>query len=287
MAMNASLHADPSQPPVVLLAAGRGSRYGGVKPLAPVGVGDMPLLVVELHQAARAGFTRAVVVTGALTHDAIVAALAEWPLPLVVETASQDGMGPPRDKPWGTVAAVLAGSGREGGVIANGDDLYGHRGFAAATAWSQRAVADRADAAVIAYRLGATVPAVGTVNRGVLTTTADGRLIAVHEHRHIARTDDGFRSDLTESLAADALVSMNLMVFTPHVTALLADRFDAFIAAHHGDAEAECLLSNELGSLLASGAIGIDVVETDSVWHGVTYAHDVPVVRAALAREND
>ena len=269
-------------PPLVLLAAGVGSRYGGVKPLAPVGHDDMPLLLVSMHQAAEAGFTHATVVTGPLTHEPIEAAIAKWGAPLDVKYASQAGFGPPRKKPWGTVAALLAGADDDGVAIANGDDLYGAQGFRDAADWWNRNPAG-VNGALVAYRLGSTTKAIGTVNRGVADTDEHGRLVRLREHRGVEASGDGYRSDLEEQLSADSQASMNLWVLEPKVIALLRTVFDRFLEAHAGDEGAECLLPQEIGDMVSAGQLVIDVVTTTSTWLGVTYADDVAGVRAALA----
>jgi MobA-like NTP transferase domain len=269
-------------PPLLLLAAGIGSRYGGVKPLAPVGTDEMPLLLVSMHQAAAAGFTEAIVVTGPLTHDPIVEAITTWGSPLAVRYASQSGFGPPRKKPWGTVAALLAGADDRGVVIANGDDLYGRQGFNDAVNWWRRNPPG-VNGALVAYRLGPTVNAVGAVNRGVAEADDRGRLVRLREHRGVEASGDGYKSDLEPFLPADSLASMNLWVLEPKVLTLLRAVFDRFLETHQGDESSECLLPLEIGELVNAGHIAVDVVPTLSTWMGVTYADDVAGVRAALA----
>jgi MobA-like NTP transferase domain len=276
--LNATIRA---LPPLVLLAAGIGRRYGGVKPLAPVGPGGMPLLLVELHQAASAGFTEAVVVIGATTGDAIKKALGEAELPMAVSFVTQEGFGPPRAKPWGTVPAVLAGMPLTGGLVVNGDDLYGAEGFETAAEWSRSQRTDKGDAALVAYRLRRTVSENGSVNRGLVEANGP-HLVGLRENHEVHHHGDGFASNETPHIAADALVSMNLWVFGPSIVSRLHDAFSTFLAESGDDAGAECLLPNVIGELVTSGTIRVDVIETRAQWHGVTYADDVPIVRAAL-----
>jgi hypothetical protein len=273
-------------PSLVLLAAGVGRRYGGVKPLAPVGPDGMPLLLVELHQAASAGFTKAVVVVGATTGPAIREAFDSAELPMAVSFVTQDGFGPPRAKPWGTVPAVLAGMPDEGGLVANGDDLYGAGGFAAAAAWVRSTAPGKGDAALVAYRLRRTVSESGSVNRG-LVQAENGLLVGLRENHDVHHEGDAFASKEHGHIAPDALVSMNLWVFRSSIVAGLRKAFDEFLATNATDESAECLLPNVIGDMVTSGAVRVDVIETDAQWHGVTWADDVPIVRAALARAAD
>jgi NDP-sugar pyrophosphorylase family protein len=266
------------------MAAGIGRRYGGVKPLAPVGPDGMPLLLVELHQAAAAGFSDAVVVVGASTGPAIKDYFATADLPMTVSFASQEGFGPPRAKPWGTVPAVLAGLGDEGGLIANGDDLYGTKGFVSAAKWSRSTDPKKGDAALIAYRLDRTVSPNGSVNRGIVEA-ANGKLVQLRENHDVHHQGDGFTSKETDYLEPDTLVSMNLWVFLPNLVARLRTVFEDFLRDHGSEEGAECLLPDVIGDMVTSGTLTVDVIETDAQWHGVTWADDVPIVRAALAAE--
>lgn len=276
---------DDAAPPLVLLAAGLGTRFGGgVKPLAPVGPDGEPLLVVSLRQARRAGFARAVVVTGPQTRGPIETALSDPPLP--VAFADQGSVGPPRAKPWGTVAAVLSAvpaAGRHGLVVINGDDLYGTPGLAAAHRWM--ASRDGADALIVAYEVATTLSATGGVSRGVVTASADGRLRGLIEQRDVRAEGGVVRTGTGLVLTSETLVSMNLWAFRPRALDLLGDALSAFLVAHPGHATAELGLPDAIGALLGPDGLSVAVEATSSPWHGVTFFDDVPGVRAALQRE--
>ena len=260
----------------MLLAAGLGSRYGGVKPLAPVGPDGQPLLAIALRQAADAGFDRAVVVVGEQTEQPIRHALGAPPLP--VSFRLQGRIGPARLKPWGTTAAVLSAVGHSDLVIANGDDLYGVEGLAAARDWITSA--SGADGAAVLYEAGRTISSRGGVSRAVPTIT-DGRLVGLVEERDVCRGPDGvIRTTDGRGLAEEQPVSMNLWCLRLTAIEALQVSFRLFVARNADDVDAELGLSTAIGELL--GALRVDALVTRSPWHGVTFASDVADVRAAL-----
>ncbi len=263
--------------PIVLLAAGLGSRFGGIKPLAPVGPDHEALLVLALEQARRAGFTSAVIVVGPLTRDAIISALSDPPIP--VSFADQVGRGGGTGKPWGTVDA-LASTGLHGPlVVANGDDLYGVPALADALAATQR---DEIDGAAVMFPVGRTLSGVGGVSRAEPVIDEDGLLRALTERRGVERVDGVIADGTGRILEADAAVSMNLWAFRAPAVAALAALGAAFRARHAGDASAELGLPDAVGQLVADGHLRIAVTVTESTWHGVTFADDVAKVRAEL-----
>lgn len=279
--------------PLIVFAAGLGTRFGGPKVLAPVGLGGEPLLAVGIGQAVSAGFTSIVVVTRPELREAteVVAAATRAAHGIDVVLVDQAGVGPRRDKPWGTVAALLAGIPRSADdgsatpvVVANGDDLYGIEGLrqARVAAVSLVDAADPSPAAVcIAYPFASSVlgesehatgASGGGVSRGLCRVDATGRLLELHEGRHLHPGD----------VEPDAPVSMNLWALGPRVLTELRSQFGDFVATHDDDPDAELGLPDALGALVAHGRLYARVVVTDSRWLGVTFADDVERVRAAL-----
>ena len=263
--------------PIVLLAAGLGSRFGGVKPLAPVGPDHEALLVLSLDQAKRAGFTEAVIVVGPLTRDAIVSALTNPPIP--VSFADQVGRDGKAGKPWGTVDA-LASTGLNGPlVVANGDDLYGVVALADAFAATQRS---DIDGAAVMFPVGRTLSGIGGVSRAEPVVDEDGLLRALTERRGVELVDGVIADGTGHVMEGDAAVSMNLWAFRPAAVDALRDLGRGFREQHRDDAEAELGLPDAIGRLVSSGQLSISVTVTDSTWHGVTFADDVEKVRAEL-----
>ncbi len=280
--------------PIVLLAAGLGSRFGGVKPLAPVGPDHEPLLILALDQARRAGFMSAVIVVGPLTRDPIVSALNQWSSrthdqegeqsalenpPIPVTFADQVPRGGGTGKPWGTVDA-LAATGLSGPlVVANGDDLYGVQALADARMATE---GHDIDGAAVMFPVGRTLSGVGGVSRAEPMIGDDGLLCALSERRGVELTDGVITDGTGHILEADAAVSMNLWALRTTAVTALRNLGSAFIAAHHGDEKAELGLPDAIGQLVADGSLAIAVTVTESTWHGVTFADDVDKVRAEL-----
>lgn len=262
--------------PIVLLAAGLGSRYGGLKPLAPVGPDGEPLLFVALLQAADAGFDRAVVVVGEATKEPIRNALSSTPLP--VSFSRQGRIGRERHKPWGTTEAVLSAAVEGDLVVANGDDLYGIEGLSVARDWML--AGSGADGAAVLYEAGRTMSSRGGVSRAV-PTIIDGRLVGLVEERDVCRGPDGvIRTTDGRALAEEQPVSMNLWCLRRTAIEALQVSFRSFSDRNADDVDVELGLSTAIGELL--GLLRFDALVTSSPWHGVTFAADVADVRAAL-----
>ena len=275
--------------PIVVLAAGLGSRFGGVKPIAPVGPQHEPLIVIALRQAAEAGFTEAVVVTGDFTDEAVRHALdGSAALTVRFERQPERRAGVVPSKPWGTVAAVLAAKAGDVFVSANGDDLYGVVGLRLAlqfcTSTPTGSPGDQADAAMIGYQLDQTVPPEGGVSRGIAVVDT-GEMLSLVEHRDVRRVGPGFTSSTCGEIAADATTSMNLWAFRRGAVAALRSVSDQFIAANKQSETAELGLPDAIGRLVANGLLRVAVRPTTSPWHGVTWPRDVAGVRAALTAE--
>lgn len=263
--------------PIVLLAAGLGSRFGGVKPLAPVGPDHEALLDLSLDQAKRAGFTEAVIVVGPLTRGAIVGALTNPPIP--VSFADQVGRGGGTGKPWGTVDALASTALHGPLVVANGDDLYGVAALADAFAATQQS---EIDGAAVMFPVGRTLSGVGGVSRAEPVIDEDGLLRALTERRGVERVDGVIADGGGHVLDDDAAVSMNLWAFRPNAVDALRRLGEAFRRTHHGDPSAELGLPDAVGQLVLRRDLRIAVTVTQSTWHGVTFADDVAKVRAEL-----
>jgi hypothetical protein len=283
---------------LVVLAAGMGSRFGGVKQVAAVDDRGHALVDYAVFDAVRAGFERVVVVTTAALeadfHALVgrrIALHADLAYTHQALSALPAGFGVPegRVKPWGTAHAVLCAAPAITGPFAtiNADDFYGPAGFRAAAAFlADHAAPDRH--ALIAYELAKTLSEHGTVSRGVCAVE-DGRLAAITELTSIGRARDGRITAATEAgervLAADTPVSLNLWAFHPAVLAEFGERFPLFLetAVPANPLKAEFFLPSVPDALIREGRAAFDVLTTPDRWYGVTYADDLPEVRAALA----
>lgn len=271
----------PSNPGVLLvvLAAGRATRYGGLKPLAPVGLAGEAVIDVLASDAFAAGFGGVVLVVGPETGPAIRYHVERaWPAGLDVRFATQAA-------PLGTVDAVLAAADTlEPGAsfaVANADDLPGE-GLALLAA--HLASADPTHA-LVSYRLAASLLGDAPVTRGICAVASDGRLLGLTERRKVRRAAEGFTADDGREpalLDANAPVSVNLWGFRPGALDLLAAAMDS---ASPG---AEVLLPEAVGAAVAGGGPGapaVRVLAAQGSCIGVTHPGDVALVRAALARE--
>lgn len=282
-------------PTLVVLAAGMGSRYGGLKQLEPLGPGGATLMDYALFDAQRAGFGEAVVVIRPemdetfrkFCADRIRAPIRITPVHQRIDDVPAGFAGGARVKPWGTAQAVLATAGavHTPFAVLNADDFYGEAAFSVASKFLGATKAW----AIVAYPLKDTVPGgagSGGVNRAVCRTDAAGRLTAIEEVFDIIPRDGGFvggGAEGTLELSGDELVSMNLWAFTPAVFDLLGRAFAGFLRAGPGE-KAELLLPTVIGDAVARGEADVRVLAARSVWLGVTHRGDRAAVSEALKR---
>ena len=283
-------------PVLVVLAAGMGSRYGGVKQIDPIGPSGEIMLDYAVYDAVRAGFTTVVFVirrdleaafrehVGARFEGVVEVAYAFQEL----DTALPPGMAVPaeRSKPWGTAHAVLAC--REvverPFCVINADDFYGRHAFELMSSFLGDCNAG--DMAMVGYRLAHTLSDHGSVSRGICRLDND-RLQEVVERTDIVRRGGGvaYRDDSGQwcELRGDEIVSLNFWGFTPSFFDALQAGFAAFLQEHGAEAGAEFFIPAEVDRLVRSGAGRVHVFVSNDQWFGVTYAEDKPGVVAAVA----
>ncbi len=261
---------------LVVMAAGLGSRFGGTKQLAQVGPNGEAFLDFAIADARAAGANRVVlIVRSDIESDVNRHFESRGGLPddLDVAYVHQDAHGPSRPKPWGTAHAVLSAAEAVSGrfMVCNADDYYGPTAYAA-LAQAMEGMADN-EARLCGYHLDHTLPAEGTVTRGVCQVDGD-RLVGIVEQEGISRAD--------HTLPKDTLVSMNLWAFSPVFLDALRDGFTRFLNEHGGSSSAEYLLPHAVATEMKSGALTVEVVTTEETWIGVTNPDDLDVARAAL-----
>jgi CTP:molybdopterin cytidylyltransferase MocA len=262
----------------VILAAGRAKRYGGVKPLAPVGPHGEAVIDLVASDARAAGFGTIVLVLGPSTGPAIRYHVEQrWPDGVDVRFVLQP-------VPLGTVHAVLCAAEYVGGVpygVANADDVYGIAGCELLAA---HLCEDLEANALVGYRLADAVIGPSPVTRGICRVDPDGRLLGVDERRLVTPTPDGgfVSSDGREptSLSPDARVSMNLWGFTSAFHKMLEA---AIAAAVDASEEAEVLLPEVVAQSLGTATFA--VLEARGKCVGVTHPDDLPLVQAELDRQ--
>lgn len=284
---------DRTSPVLVVLAAGMGSRYGGLKQLDPVGPNGATLMDYSVFDARRAGFRRVVFVIRPDMEEAFRPFVsARYGSTIEVATAHQRREDIPkgapnpaeRTKPWGTGQAVLAAEPHVDGPFAviNADDFYGR---AAYDALAKFFLSSRDDAsALVGYRLTDTLSASGGVNRGVCKVSADGWLSGIEEMYEIKRgADRKLTGRGSLPLTDTTLVSMNFWGFTPSVFGLLRRGFAEFFRT--ADLlKGEYLLPTEIDRAIHAGTTRVRVLDAGSRWFGMTYPADRPTVSAAIHR---
>jgi hypothetical protein len=283
---------------LIVLAAGIGSRYGGLKQLEPVGPSGAALLDYGIYDAQRAGFNRVVLVIRRELERAFRERLARtFGGSLAVSLAFQDldalpaGSAVPegRRKPWGTGHAVWSARIEVQGpfVVMNADDFYGAQAFRLLAGHLQAVTGSEApEFAAAGYQLPDTLSPHGGVSRAVCELDEDGYLARVTEVKDI-REVGGVLSGVTVEggryeLSGDETVSMNLWAATPAAFPLLEREFARFLSQYGDNPDAEFYLSNTVSDLIAAREIRVKVIPTPGPWLGVTFQEDRPYVETRL-----
>lgn len=283
-------------PDLVVLAAGRGSRFGGPKQLAPVGPAGETLLEYSIFDAVRAGFGRVILVvrreTEGAFRDRFAAGMARH---VRVDYVHQriddvpDGFVVPaaRDKPWGTGHAVLAAEAeieRPFAVI-NADDFYGASSFAALGGFLE-GLRDDSLLAAVGFRLADTLTDSGPVTRAVLEIDGRGRLQRATELPEVWRDGDRilYRAAAgPRELRGQELVSMNMWGFTPALLPRMRRELDEFLARRGRIEGAEFLLPEAVQSLVDGGRFQVQVLRGAGDWCGLTFQQDHQRVRSIVS----
>ena len=275
-------------PTLLVLAAGMGSRYGGLKQLDPVGPAGETVLDYAVFDARRAGFARVVFVirkdfealirerigaryAGRIAVDYVFQSLDALPAGFAVP--------PGREKPWGTGHAVWCACDavKENFAVINADDFYGADSFVQLAKFL--ADARGPQAAMVGFKLSNTLSEHGAVSRGVCVADATGALRSITEQTGILASEVG----AGKKFGGGELVSMNCWGFTPALFGALDAQLREFLAARGGDAKAEFYLPAAVSEQIARGQASVRVLPTASAWFGVTYRDDKPRVAAAIA----
>ncbi len=283
------------KPTLLVLAAGMGSRYGGLKQIDPVGPGGEAVLDYSVYDALRAGFGRVVFVIRRDIEDDFKRGIGNrFEQHIDVGYAFQEldmlpeGFGVPGDrtKPWGTAHAILVAREAVGtpfGVI-NADDFYGLDSYRALAQELARCSGDQY--CMVGFRLDNTLSDHGSVARGICTVDADGMLQDVVELTGILKTPGGaeHRDDdgSAHSMSGSEIVSMNMWGFAPSIFAHLEREFAAFLRQAVSDVRREFFIPTVVNSLIDRGLVAARVLRTQSSWFGVTYREDKPVVVASI-----
>ena len=290
-----------NKPVLVVLAAGMGSRYGGLKQIDPVGSHGEAILDYSIYDAYEAGFRTAVIlIKEAIREDfmsTVGVRLAKSPME--IRYAYQElhklpaGYTVPegRVKPFGTGHAVICAGEQVGDApfaVINADDYYGKAAFKTIFNFLSTST-DPCGYCMVGYRLDKTVTDNGSVARGICATDEQGYLTGITEQTRIEKYDGGIHytedGETWIDLAPDTIVSMNLMGFQPSFLQEAKSRFPAFLdkALAENPMKGEYFLPSIVQQLLTEGKATMKMLTSPDQWYGVTYAADKPVVVAALA----
>jgi len=278
---------------LVVLAAGLGSRFGGLKQMEPLGPNGETLLDYSVYDAYHAGFTKVVFVIREFFAEEFKQKVGQrveafMDVEYVFQEVNIESPGiniAPRDKPWGTNHAVLVCKDvvHEPFAVINSDDYYGKDGFRKAADFLRQEVApDRY--ALIGYILKNTLSDSGTVNRGVCETDIEGNLISIEEVLKIQRLEDGrvIRHDQGSELSENAIVSMNFWGFHPSYFDRLEAGFLDFVRENKDNPKAEYFIPLLIDQMIQNGEISLKVIPSNDNWYGVTYMEDADRVRKAF-----
>jgi dTDP-glucose pyrophosphorylase len=287
-------------PTLVILAAGMGTRYGGMKQLETVGPGGETIMDYSIYDALRAGFGKAVFIIRPDMEGEFKETIGRRyekhiPVAYVFQRldALPSGFTVPttRRKPWGTGQALLAAESEVNGpfAAANADDFYGADSYVVLEKFlKQPDAGDVPACAMVGFTLRETLSEVGAVNRGLCRCTPEGWLESIEEVINIERHGGGGRftnqSGTTQTISGDQLVSMNLWGFQPAVFEQLRERFEGFLRDNAHSDRAEFYLPVGIQELMQAGRARVKVLPTADKWCGVTHQEDKPRV-AKMIRE--
>tara|TARA_B100000929_G_scaffold275522_1_gene249501 strand:- start:124 stop:1008 length:885 start_codon:yes stop_codon:yes gene_type:complete len=266
---------------LLVMAAGMGSRYGGLKQLEAVGPGGETIIDYSVYDAIRAGFNKVVFIIRKDFEQEFTSQITDkYAGKIQVEFAFQDlhdlpdGFTCPegREKPWGTGHAILTAADliHEPFVAINGDDFYGLESFEVVAKYYQ---SGRGTFSMVAFQLDKTLSEFGGVTRG-LCTVKDGLLDTVIETGELRQSDHGISSDRDIELDGNEPVSMNVWGFTPDLFDYLQSMFVDFLEKEGNEMKSEYLIPFVVNGLIRSGQEKVHVLRSNAAWFGVTYKKD-------------
>lgn len=282
------------KPTLIIMAAGMGSRYGGLKQMDPVGPNNETLLEYSIHDAIQAGFGKVVFVirsdfatefkkqVGSRFEDKIEVQYAFQTLGNLPEGFSlPEG----RTKPWGTGQAVLACKHlvKEPFTVQNADDFYGAEAYQ--TIADGFAKMPAGDSCMVGYSIRNTLSPNGSVSRGICGTT-NGYLSSIIERTQIETNPSGtiqfFENNTAVDMTGDEICSMNFWGFSPDFFQTLEEKFIAFLQEKGEELKSEWYIPNIVDDMITRGQTRVKVLRSEGQWFGVTYPEDRPTVVDAL-----
>ncbi|MBS7274401.1 MAG: nucleotidyltransferase [Bacteroidales bacterium] len=296
------------KPTLLVLAAGMGSRYGGLKQMDGLGPNNETIIDYSIYDAVQAGFGKVVYIVREYFLDVFKQTVKEKysnvkcvdgsALEFVFVTQELNKipqrftLNPERQKPWGTAHAMLMAKDviAEPFVVINGDDFYGRDSFRIAADWCRAHEGSTGVYGIVGFELDHTLSESGGVSRGICHYDAENHLTDVVEHLNIVMDPDGVvRGDNSLSgehvdLKAKELCSMNMWCFTPDYFAKSGKIFEDFLEVNSMELKKEFYIPYAIDCMIKDGSAKCDVLSTPSRWFGVTYKEDRPAVVAKFAQ---
>ena len=286
-----------TKPALVILAAGMGSRYGGLKQIDPIDEKGHKIIDFSIYDAMRAGFDKVVFIIKRENEQDFRSCIGDAvSKKMKVEYVFQDLHSVPesftvpegRVKPWGTAHAIMACKDAINGPFAviNADDYYGVSAYQSLYEYlTTEHKQDKLPFCMVGYQLKNTLTEYGSVSRGCCNMNAEGYLETIEERTKIVKTADGaaYSEDDGKTfipISEDTLVSMNMWGFTPEIFKELEKALEKFFATsvEANPLKAECYLPVEVGNMIKEGKADVKVLSSHDQWFGVTYKEDKPFV---------
>ena len=296
------------KPTLLVLAAGMGSRYGGLKQMDGLGPAGETIIDYSIYDAVQAGFGKVVYIVREYFLEQFRQTVKEKyskvkcidgsPLEFVFVTQELNKipegfeLNPERQKPWGTAHAVLMAKDviNEPFVVINGDDFYGRDSFRIAADWCRAHESSKGENAIIGFELDNTLSESGGVSRGICSYDGDRNLVDVVEHHEIKMEADGHiygENSITGAkveLKGKDLCSMNMWGFTPDYFSRSGEIFISFLEKNISELKKEFYIPYAVDVMIKNGEARCEVVPTPSRWFGVTFKEDRPAVVAKFAQ---
>ena len=280
------------KPTLFILAAGMGSRYGGLKQIDGLGPNGEAILDYSVYDALRAGFGKIVFVIRKDFEDdfrRVVLSKYEGQVQCEICFQSVDKVpagyvyNPERTKPWGTNHAVLMGKDliKEPFAVINADDFYGKESFQVLADFLKSVEGKQGEYCMVGYRVCNTLSENGSVSRGVCSMDANGNLTDVVERTKIEDKNGTIvftENDVDTPLDPHTPVSMNMWGFTPEYFNYTEEAFKTFLKEHGQELKSEFYIPTLVNDLITAGKVTCKVLDTPSKWFGVTYSEDRPQV---------
>ena len=276
---------------LLIMAAGMGSRYGGLKQLDAIGPSGETIIDYSVYDAIKAGFTKVVFIIRKDFEQEFKSKITDkYEGQIQVEFAFQNLNDLPdeftcpegREKPWGTGHAIFSARDviNEPFVAINGDDFYGRESFKVVADYYRKGANSFS---MVAFKLDKTLSSFGGVTRG-LCTVNDEKLNTVIETADLQKTDYGVSSNRDIELDGTEPVSMNVWGFTPILFKYLEEKFVEFLSENGTEMKSEYLIPSVVNELIQSGQETVHVLRSGATWFGVTYKEDKPYVEGEIEK---